>query len=476
MKSISNKSKIKLNSKISKKKQIKRKNKKSLKLVKNVQKGGHWSNDELFSKLIEFGVNIERDFPNVYKLVVSFSNSRDKLYLSSSTVEFWSYESKIKPSTEYENIFDNPLEWYMKKNPEFKIIKKPTYEEKKNKTLIINNYEYSEDMFMKEEIYVPEFIFLVVQMIKDLLFLLFLNQTPKFHKNNKGIPFSKKNNISNFFKYNYKVYKLSKWKNILKILELIEKNIIEGYKYCEFIEYLCEYIKIFTYHEIIERCDNKLKELINTKFTPFIIVPSLIQIDYSKVLNLLGSPILNFRLINNRQKIHGAFATPCDELSHDLFHSYLTHLYLIYLSMTIFNLDKKTAIRYNEEKVIYIVEELKNFKKIFISRNDMLRKLYPYYNYNRKYINLTSFYFSLCLFELFHEKQVFDLSSNITDIYENIQEYDFFKKGYFDKYNDKIIETLTKNFTEEDYDKLKTDILRILKSLINFYNNTSIKY
>ena len=144
MKSISNKTKIKLTKKvkklINKKNQIKRK---SLKLVKNVQKGGHVSNDDLFSNLIEFGVNIERDFPNVYKLVVSFSDSRQKLYLPASTIEFWSYESKIKPLTEYENIFVNPLEWYMTKNPEFKIIKKPTHKEVLTASLIIKNSKYT---------------------------------------------------------------------------------------------------------------------------------------------------------------------------------------------------------------------------------------------------------------------------------------------------------------------------------------------
>ena len=135
--------------------------------------------------------------------------------------------------------------------------------------------------------------------------------------------------------------------------------------------------------------------------------------------------------------------------------------------MSIFNLANKTTVRYSNNNLILVESELKNFKEIFISRDTMLKKLYPYYNYNRNTIekDFTKFYFSLCLFELFHEKQVLDLSSNITDIYENIEKSNFFKKEYFDKYNDNIIKTFTKEFTEEDYNKLKTEILRILKTL-----------
>ena len=152
------------------KKQTKRKNKKFLKSVKKIQKGGV-SNEEVFIIINKkTKINLNETFPELIKLINSFSDKplQIKFKKDKTSIDFWSYESQIKPTEDFEEILINPWKWYTEKNPEFKILKRPTEEEIPNL-----NFISSDNMYVSEPIKVYEYRFIVVQIIKDLLFALY---------------------------------------------------------------------------------------------------------------------------------------------------------------------------------------------------------------------------------------------------------------------------------------------------------------
>ena len=46
----------------------------------------------------------------------------------------------------------------------------------------------------------------------------------------------------------------------------------------------------------------------------------------------MKAPLLNFRLMNNRKKIHNVFGEPCEELRHDIgAHTVISHTIYMYI-------------------------------------------------------------------------------------------------------------------------------------------------
>jgi hypothetical protein len=377
--------------------------KKSLKSVKRIQKGGV-EDGEVFGTIHKkTGIDLNETFPKLIELINLFSREplQIKLKKDKTPIDFWSYESQIKPTQDFEDILINPWKWYNEKNPEFKILKRPTEEEIPNLKFIS-----SDDMYVSEQIKVKEYRFIVAQIIKDLLFALYSMRMPQLHENNTvgketalNLPNLQLNNNSN-------PKSIAMKKKIIEILEKIEQNIVEDFKYIKFIEYLYDYINIFSRINFdtnnnnsynTNSCMKYLKMLKQLLFTPFIILPTLIQINYTKVLNLMKAPLLNFRLINNRKKIHNFFGEPCEELQHDIgAHTVLSHSIYMYMygnrmiSLANSN-EKKKDLTYN------LSVFLDRYKKI----NYVLNKIKKLYNYTS--INTKEYYYAIFLFQFLHE-------------------------------------------------------------------------
>ena len=348
MKGISNKTKVKLNkkSKISKK-QTKRKNKKSLKSFKIIQKGGIVTNKDVFMKISKktmATIIFDTSFPNCFLLITEFSQSPEQLQprvkidgTRLEPVDFWSYESKIKATPDFERIFEDPLDWYQHKNP---------------------NYEPLNNI----EIRVPEFKFIIAKIIKDLLVSLYLDRMPQLLETN-----GKKYPIDDVGVHKLLEIQMLK---IYEILRKIEQNIIYGYLYIQFIEYLCSYTYLYNFFDQ-EKCTRNLLLLEKTLRTPFIILPTLVQINFKKVINLIRAPLLNFRLSNNQQYVHNMYRTNCFEIFHDIFfHSKLTH-----------DIDFRDLFGFmkNENENLIkpkLIELHKNVKSNYIIINNYFNRMY----------------------------------------------------------------------------------------------------
>ena len=376
----------------------KKNNKKTKKQTKKkIQKGG-LKHEEIYKNILrntEF--NFVKECPLSFELIEEFLYTPDKRRIS-----FWSYESKMKPTDDFEAIFNDPLEWYKTKNPHFKILKRPTEEE-----IPSLPFEYTDDMYIgdKNIIRVFEYRFLVAQMIKDLLFTLYFQTMPQLHPNNnkndeaKAFANLKLNNITN-----PKSKKIKE--KIFEILGKIEINIRNKYTYIEFVDYMWEYLNIFTHeNKLRDICLDMKKFLNKTFFTPFIILPTIVQIDFKKVINLMRAPLLNFRFKNKRSLTHNDFMNPCFEISHDLeFHCDYTHNILTYIYGS-----EQYAIVFIKEPFIENTRNLKKFIKDNINNlsityseiNNFFIKIYELYNNKTK--NEKQYAYVIFLFFILHE-------------------------------------------------------------------------
>ena len=461
MKNILNKTKVKLNkkSKLSKN-QTKRKNKKSLKSVKRIQKGGV-ANEEVFGRISEkTGIDLNSIYPACLSLIGEFSQSPKQLQprvkidgTLLEQVDFWSYEAKIKATSDFERIFEDPLGWYQHKNPKFKILKSPTPEEIPNLP-----FNYTDDIYIGEEkqVRVPEYRFLVAQMIKDLLLALYLGSMPQLHKNNKEKNFGHSKQLAelNFNKIEESKREIFK-KEIFKILSKIEQNIKEDFKYVEFIDYMSNYLNLFSSinfdsnNKKINECIEYILYIKKLLLTPFIIFPTLIQINLNKTLNLIKAPLLNFRLSNSRKKIHSSFDNPCSEIEHDILqHCGLTHNIYLYINRYTYLNFNKVNSSFELKKKDYIFDKLKNLEQIYILINMFFRMIISLFNYfSLEKINKL---YTLFLFVIFHEKYginiIFDNNILKFILNTNKDEYTPIKTK-----REEIQKRLTK-LTKENYD------------------------
>lgn len=306
---------------------------------------------------------INEQLPNPKDGKFSYDNSTSAL---GATDPFFSIEKPTEGNYNLDNLYD----WYLTKNPEFKPVE-------------------------SLDIKVPEFKFITAVMAKDLLILQMTEKYPKKHKNNTKSSNHNKN-------IPCKAHSIDLYKKIEKdtsksitILNLINK-FIETYKYLEFLEILKHYLTLFTIGELYSEATKDICEDITIidklMKKPYIIYPTTLQLSYNKVIYTTQAPIINFRLSNNRKKIHNSFDSPMFELAHDIgFHAKQTHIW--------------EQSRWN--KNIFIPKD--NFYKI----NGIIQILKPYISningtepehYNNQLLTFIIFY-------VIHE------SGNVRDLY-----------------------------------------------------------
>lgn len=377
MKGILNKTKVKLNKKDKKgkisKKQTKGKNKKSLKSFKRIQKGGVIS-DEVFYKLhktneiMNTPLNI-KDLENLIGLVSQFSEKVNPDI-------FWTYEYNPPDYFLRIRLYENPYAFYISKNPNF---------------IPVNS--------MEPKMTVPEFQFIIAKIIKDLLVSLFFNKMPQLSSNNENAMSIDYQFIAldlNHPKDAKDAEIVGKIKEtIFSILIKIAKNISEGFIYIDFIDYLCDYINLYSgiYFYFKRDCFQYIEDFKQILNTPFIILPTFVQIDYKKVLNLIRAPLLNFRLSNSRKKTHNKFTPNCFELFHDiLFHCDKTHNLKDYIKLNSVLYEKNNSKLMSLEE---INEKYYNINLFFDKINDL-------YNYQNRE-DIKKYAFCYILFYIFHE-------------------------------------------------------------------------
>lgn len=324
------------------------------------------------------------------------------------------------------DIIKDPKTWYERKNP---------------------NYQPINDINIK----VPEFKVIIANMIKNLLLVLRDNDIPL--KNNitkKNISrlnnyhpllgiYSKKNNTKNIntnrniisnFKLNNNKKKTQKTRIIAEVTTLLNDlnaMVNNGYDYKQFIKCLSDYYFLFSYGYVNPTTINSNKktrgyiitmtqinniyknfndEIILLFNTPFILLPTNVQIDMKKTLELMKAPLLNFRLLNYITKIHNINLLPINDFMHDILnHANLTHRYSKYKDAS-----KTLQTDFNETSIAI----------------DKLKKLYDYPKLNDD--NVDDFkikYMNCCIiFYLLHEKGILKTKLiNLDSIKEKLNEY-----------------------------------------------------
>ncbi len=144
-------------------------------------------------------------------------------------------------------------------------------------------------------------------------------------------------------------------KYLIDFLNEIEQLIVDGYEYITFIRLMYKYIQLFSYgfkYNELDCEDYSYRDFINTaNESPFIIYPSLVQVDYNKVIYFMQAPVLNFRLTNARLKIHNIFQPPSYELLHDVRgHGSLTHGWRNHRLRIVKPRNNTVKLRYNTVK------------------------------------------------------------------------------------------------------------------------------
>ena len=195
---------------------------------------------------------------------------------------------------------------------------------------------------------VPQYIAIVMGMVKDLLLVLCMNRMPGLNvkdierkPSNTGktslTPDSngrQNNEISRKLRDKTNAEMVSLSANAKILLINIEILIGGNIPYVLFTEIVFQYIMFFSTGNILPpdpdspcgKLKIKYDEIVNS---PYIFLPSFKQLDFYKVIDLCKAPIVNFRLINTRRLVHTGYAYPCIETFHDIFHARQTHHNLV---------------------------------------------------------------------------------------------------------------------------------------------------
>jgi hypothetical protein len=325
-----------------------------------------------------------------------------------------------KPSSTWkESMLESPdsvYEWYTSKNPNFlPIVKQDRTELSKIEAKPKTEWFTLLDTSPYPEITVPEYDFLIMGMMKDLLLIHFTNSMPKISHQVE----SPKNNNSN----NQRSHKLlesplpqetiTQLKAIsLIVLKKFDDLVTNGYKYVDFIDYLSDYLLFFSIGDLtpesqeVKKAIDLLKSLKNTCF---LVLPTFEQVNYKKVLNLCAAPVLNFRLGNSRVFIHDSDSMLTFEISHDIeFHCKETHDILNFIPgkrITAYRRPGRDTFVYNPTEV----------RKIFERKLSVFHILHPLYNYDIKKVNAENddnaedkkkYLLACLLFYLMHEEGI----------------------------------------------------------------------
>ena len=316
----------------------------------------------------------------------------------------------------------------------------------KSSPKIAGFYEWeskSLDKSFYDVIYVPEYDFLVMGMVKDLLLVQCFKKMPKPSDKQPKPVFNESDNANALRskKLIDSVITDEMRRNALILLKKFESLIAGGYLYTEFIECLEKYLLFFTTGRLLAGSDdlrtliNLLKSLINTCF---IILPTFEQTDFKKVLNLCAAPVLNLRLPNTRIYTHGNEVSIAFELYHDLLnHNFRTHQvtkyipgytgqYLGKILYLVKNEFSKFKYKYQPSKIKCIYEiissRIKNLSEIYnyndakIKESEMtLENLRAALDSGDKLTEEEKYIFAVILFYLFHEMKNYCLH----DLYFN---------------------------------------------------------
>ncbi len=381
------------------------------KYTKKKQSGGTSINIEQIRSLIEFLKAQFKSETLIFDTILTNMNSiyeeyRKKFPMGEKTP--FRYDYNIPQSDSFKTIFETPFEWYLSKNPNFRPIEELT-------------------------ITIPEFSFIVNGMIKDLLVLYIGRKMPQI------LAYEKEKYGENSLIYgsmpptyhtrSQRLYKIKeddpRMDDIIKKafeLMIIGGNVInKDYNYVLFVNFLIEYSRLFSLGTLnVEdnsnlsnsqkewNCKEAFKFVTQTLKTPYILLPTLGQINYVKMLDLIKAPIVNFRLMNNRRILHDAFEAPCEEFLHDIrLHGDVTHNIFHYI---------KNLKKYREKASNSTLDGGK-FKKLYFIKNQNFNMLKKYYTYDQSIIdsnknnhtydeeNTTRFYNSVILFQVLHEIQ-----------------------------------------------------------------------
>ncbi len=319
---------------------------------------------------------------------------------------------------------------------------------------------------------VPEYDFLVMGMVKDLLLVQFLRKMPK-QKNEPSPQITSLNDL------NDRRAKLLQGSIItdkirakaLTLLKEFESLIANGYLYTEFIECLRNYLLFFSLGEHMMNTSKTravmeyLRSLTNTCF---IVLPTFEQINFFKTVNLCAAPVLNLRLANTRVNVHSKDASITFEVFHDLLiHSFKSHQiskYIpgftgCYLGMHAYMLKKKFAYKYQPSKI-------KCMYGVIFRRIAELFKLYEHNTEEIKQSEMTleqfraalategqltneeRYILTFLLFFVFHEMRNFclhDLKFNKASL-RNIFDYLLPKSGKFSKYITNFYYSITSSY------------------------------
>lgn len=362
----------------------------------------------------------------------------------------------VIPFPRADEIFKTPKscsDWYLKVNPEFIPFDKETRREIPGIPEELFDIDLRIPVHGNDINAECDYEPLVMGMVRDLcLVCVLLEKIPK-------LDFMQ--SLNEYMKNNYKKENkilslmLSSENGILNKSELLEKAMEclfkfneliaesgfkgRGYIYTNFIDCMAEYLKFFSVGvNKLEDVDGVYKEgydfLKNTVKGSYLIFPTFKQVNFTKVINLLGSNIGNFRLLNNQGMIHNNSEGPLMEIYHDIYaHGNMTHK----SHKSIFRNKKEISeldifdLSIFRKSVHYFYTPL--VKEIFIQKSKNLNKIFEYYNYSPKIINGTGeisieeedkYLLAIILFLVCHEQSVSEKTFNgyfIDDLCEDIQ-------------------------------------------------------
>jgi len=268
-------------------------------------------------------------------------------------------------------------EWYKGINPEFKIIPEL-------KSIDKNGNE--------TEFRLPEFKIFVANLAKDILMMILKNKFNDSNETNnnktKYLKFMEehyKYNISNYEKQvRVTILDEDTKSELLEILQLINKIIASDYIYIDIQNLYLRFILLVSIHK--SECSTFIPEIIKIyEKTPYIVYPSYWTLDFKEIVNLCSTPIINFKYMNRRRKLHNEFSDPCTQIDHDItFHGGITHSYSYYFHIS--NYSHYSHKKTQNIKIGEMIDEFKKkFKEYFNTMNDILIILKEYYDYDEKF-------------------------------------------------------------------------------------------
>ena len=378
-------------------------------------------------------------------------------------------------------------DWYMKVNPEFIPFDKKVRRKVKGVPEELLDIDIRIPLNGTDVNAVCDYEPLVIGMIRDLCLVCVLLENTQKLEHMKSLneymkeKYQDQNTILNLM--------LSSEKGILNKPELLEKAMEclfkfeqlisesglkgRGYIYTDFIDCMTEYLKFFSVgaynfdlndtHKKISRYNESYNFLKNIVKGPYMLFPTFKQLNFTKVINLLGSNIGNFRLLNNQGMIHNNSDGPLTEITHDIMsHGDITHN----SNRSIFK-DRQTISEFKFYEQLSLKNNIHYFyppfvKEIFIKRSQNLNKIYQYYNYNPKIINSDGdvpmdeqdkYFMAVILFIICHERNVsketfegYFLDNLLSDIY-NFFKNDILNLDGKNKINVEYFENMKEDIT-----------------------------